>query len=78
MDVEKLTDAELNARFTRAYEIAHNRKVVDVYAPSFAQRWRDAPFTAKLAAVVIAGFALPWCIIIGGLAILAIFDYFSR
>lgn len=74
---EKMSDAELNDRFTQAYEARHGR-VIDVYTPSFRQRWAEAPFTHKLAAIVIVGFILPWAIIIGGLVILAILDKIER
>ena len=78
MDAERISDAELNARFTKAYEAQHARKVVDVYTPSLRQRWDTAPFTHKLAAILIVGFFLPWAIIIGGLVCLVIWDKITR
>jgi hypothetical protein len=74
---EQISDAELNARFTKAYEAQHGR-VIDVYAPSFRQKWSAAPFTHKLAAIFIVGAILPWAIIIGGIAILGLIDAIRR
>lgn len=78
MAIRQLSDAELNARFTKAYEATHNHKIVDIYAPSLRQRWAEARFLTKLAAIVLIGFIIPWSIIVGGLAVLAVFDAFSR
>lgn len=74
---ENLSDAELNERFTKAYEARHGR-VIDVYTPSFRQRWEAAPFTHKLAAILIVGFFLPWAILIGGIVCLGIWDAIRR
>lgn len=76
MNVRKMTDAELNARFTKAYEVARKPRVIDVVRPSPMQLWRDASFTTQLAAVVILGFILPWAIIIFGLVGLGLWDEF--
>lgn len=77
MNAEKMSDAELNARFSRAYEARHGR-VIDVYTPSFVQRWNSAQFTHKLAAIFIVGAVLPYAIIIGGIALLAGYDAISH
>lgn len=73
-----MTDAELNAKFEEAYEAQHGRKIIDVYTPSFRQRWEAAPFTHKLAAILIVGLFLPWAIIIGGIVLLGICDAIRR
>lgn len=73
-----MTDAELDARFDKVFEAVHGKKVIDVYTPSFSQKWADAPFTHKLAVILIVGALLPWAIIVGGIVCLGIWDAIRR
>lgn len=74
MEFDKLSDAELDARFQHVYDAAHPPRVIDAYKPSFRQRWAEAKWSHKLAALFIVGFFLPMTIIIGGILALVAWD----
>lgn len=67
-----MTDEELNARFEAVYAASRPAKVIDVYTPSFSQRWNDAPFMTQCAAILLMGFFLPMLILVGGIILLAV------